>query len=104
MYPRPKGLRDIPRIPEKTAKKQAIQGILHQPAQREPGGDTMKLLIIILLTCGQPDIAIVGKPGEAPQYNYFDNMSQSEFKYLDKKMHEKTTEIWVVPDNRGICT
>lgn len=60
----------------------------------------MKLLIIILMTCGQPDLVIV-KPQDGP-------VMAAPYSEVDKRALQETidmnnSEVWIMPDERGIC-
>ena len=63
----------------------------------------MKMLVVIIMLCGQPDTIIVGKPGEAPRYNYADQMTRQEIRYLKKLSKDPSNEVWIVPDERNQC-
>lgn len=61
----------------------------------------MKLLIIILVTCGQPDLVMMKPQGEPMQYAPYEKVDQ---RALKEEMETHDTEVWIVPNERGICT
>ncbi|NIW97181.1 MAG: hypothetical protein GWN13_02840 [Phycisphaerae bacterium] len=62
----------------------------------------MKVLFIILMTCGQPHMILVKPPEKPLTFYYYDDLSQKHLRAMGTAMDNN--EVWVVPDEIGICT
>lgn len=66
----------------------------------------MKLIIFIIMVCGQPDTVAIVEQNRTP-YFYYSEQLQDNRAYqndLQRKLHREDSTVIVIPDERGMCT
>lgn len=66
----------------------------------------MKLLIIIIMVCGQPDTVAIVEQDQPPYMYHSEDLRTNPIlqKDLHDKLHREDGTVIVFPDERGICT